>query len=153
MLATSYNASTDGRMVNQVKKAYNGFGQLTGEWQAHTGLVNRTTTSPVQYAYSEGVGGNHSRLTRMTYPAGYQLNYTYTGIDSAVNRPTSLAATRPNSTTAATLEAFKYLGAGTVIERSRPEVNMTLSMVNLSGTAGAVGDKYTGLVSAHHSHP
>jgi hypothetical protein len=62
-----------------------------------------------------------------------------------VNRPTSLAATRPNSTTAATLEAFKYLGAGTVIERSRPEVNMTLSMVNLSGTAGAVGDKYIGL--------
>jgi len=46
---------------------------------------------------------------------------------------------------AITLEAFKYLGAGTVVERSRPEVNVTLSMLNLSGTAGAAGDKYTGL--------
>jgi len=44
-----------------------------------------------------------------------------------------------------TLEAFKYLGAGTLIERSRPEVNVTLSMVSQSGGTGDAGDQYTGL--------
>jgi RHS repeat-associated protein len=62
-----------------------------------------------------------------------------------VSRPTSLSGQRANTTSAVTLEAFKYLGAGTVIERSRPEVNVTLSMVSLSGTTGDAGDKYTGL--------
>jgi RHS repeat-associated protein len=62
-----------------------------------------------------------------------------------VSRPTSLSGQRAGSTSAVTLEAFKYLGAGTVIERSRPEVNVTLSMVNFSNATGDAGDKYTGL--------
>jgi len=132
-------------VLNQVQRAYNGFGQLTSEWQAHTGLVNTGTAPSVTYTYSESSDGNHSRLRRLTYPAGYALNYVYAGIDAALNRPTSLGATKANTTTPVTLEAFKYLGAGTVVERSRPEVDVTLSMVNLSGTAGAAGDKYTGL--------
>ena len=89
--------------------------------------------------------GNHSRPARITYPDGYQVNYAYSGLDSAVSRPTSLSGLRANATTAVTFEAFKYLGAGTVIERSRPEVNISLSMVNFSGATGDAGDKYTGL--------
>jgi RHS repeat-associated protein len=142
---TSFDAPVGGTAVNQVTRAYNGFGQLTSEWQSHTGLVDAATTPRVQYAYSQGSGGNHSRLTRITYPDGYALNYTYSGIDSAVSRPTSLSGLRAGSTAAVTLEAFKYLGAGTVIERSRPEVNITLSMVNLAGATADAGDKYTGL--------
>ena len=142
---TSFDAPASGTAVNQVTRAYNGFGQLTSEWQSHTGLVDPATTPRVQYAYSQGSGGNHSRLTGITYPSGYQLNYTYSGIDAAVSRPTSLSGQSAGSTAAVTLEAFKYLGAGTVIERSRPEVNITLSMVNFSGTTGDAGDKYTGL--------
>ena len=119
---------------------------MTGEWQAHTGLAHLTAPPRVRYAYSEGVGGNHSRLTRITYPDGYQVNYAYdAGIDAAVSRPTSLSGQQAGSTTSVTLEAFKYLGAGTVIERSRPEVNVTLSMVNFSGATGNAGDTYTGL--------
>jgi RHS repeat-associated protein len=132
--------------VNQVTRAYSGFGQLTSEWQAHTGLVSTTATPRVQYAYSQASGGNHSRLTRTTYPSGYAVDYAYAaGIDSAVSRPTSLSGQRATTTASATLEAFKYLGAGTVIERSRPEVNVTLSMVNFSGARADAGDKYTGL--------
>jgi RHS repeat-associated protein len=132
--------------VNQVTRAYNGFGQLTSEWQAHTGLVSTATTPRVQYAYSQALGGNHSRLTRTTYPSGYAVDYAYAaGIDSAVSRPTSLSGQRANTTTPVTLEAFRYLGSGTVIERSRPEVNVTLSMVNFSGATADAGDKYTGL--------
>jgi RHS repeat-associated protein len=142
---TSFDAPNGSTAVNQVARAYNGFGQLTSEWQSHTGLVDAATTPRVQYAYSQGVGGNHSRLTQVTYPDGYQVNYAYSGLDSAVSRPTSLSGLRANAATAVTLEAFRYLGAGTVIERSRPEVNVTLSMVNFTGAIADAGDKYTGL--------
>jgi RHS repeat-associated protein len=142
---TSFDASSAGTVTNQVTRAYNGFGQMTSEWQSHNGLVDAATTPQVQYAYSQGVGGNHSRPTRITYPDGYQVNYAYSGIDSAVSRATSLSGLRANAATAVTLEAFKYLGAATVIERARPEVNITLSMANFSGATGDAGDKYTGL--------
>ena len=144
-------ASGAGNVSNQVAFGYNGFGQLGTEWQLHTPAAS-TPTPFVQYAFSEGVGGNHSRPTRTTYPSGYTVNYTYLGIDSAVSRPSSLTGQSAGSTASTTLEAFKYLGASTVIERSRPELKtglnndpITLSMVNFSGRPGDAGDKYTGL--------
>ena len=143
---TSFNAVTGGTATNQVARAYNGFGQLATEWQSHTGLVNPATTPRVQYAYSVGTSGNHSRLTGVTYPDGYAVAYTYSGIDDAVSRLTSLTGLpATGSTTPVTLEAFKYLGAGTVIERSRPEVNVALSMVSTTSSTGDAGDQYTGL--------
>jgi hypothetical protein len=55
-----------------VQDAYNGLGQLTGEYQSHSGAVNTSTTPQVQYGYSLMSGGaNHSRLTSLTYPNGY----------------------------------------------------------------------------------
>ena len=144
--ATSFNAATGGTATNQVARAYNGFGQLASEWQSHTGLVNQATTPRVQYAYSLGASGNHSRLTGVTYPDGYAVAYTYSGIDDAVSRLTSLTGLpATGSTTPVTLEAFKYLGTGTVIERSRPEVGVALSMVSQLGGTGDAGDQYTGL--------
>jgi RHS repeat-associated protein len=152
---TSFDAPTAGTALNQVARVYGGFGQLTGEWQAHTGLVDTATTPQVQYGFSQGTGGNHSRLTRITYPSGYAVDYAYAGIDAAVSRPTSLSGVYRGSTplppgavvdlASTTFETFKYLGAGTVIERSRPEVNVTLSMVNFSGATADAGDTYTGL--------
>jgi RHS repeat-associated protein len=142
---TSFAAPSSGTVLNQVTRTFNGFGQITSEWQAHTGLVDPATTPQIQYAYSEGSGGNHSRLTRITYPDGYQLTYAYTGLDSVVSRPTSLSGQSAGSAAAVTLEAFKYLGLGTVIERTRPEVNAALSMVSVTGATGDAGDKYTGL--------
>jgi YD repeat-containing protein len=65
---TSFDAPIAGTATNQVTRGYNGFGQLTSEWQSHTGLVDPATAPRVQYAYSQGVRGNHSRLTRITYP-------------------------------------------------------------------------------------
>jgi RHS repeat-associated protein len=82
----------------------------------------------------------------VTYPDGYAVSYTYSGIDDAVSRLTSLTGLpATGSTTPVTLEAFKYLGAGTLIERSRPEVDVALSMVSQSGSTGDAGDQYTGL--------
>lgn len=62
-LFTSRNDMGD--PVNQVKREYNGLGQLVKEFQAPLGVVDGTTKW-VQYDYSEMTGGvNHSRLTQM----------------------------------------------------------------------------------------
>jgi hypothetical protein len=50
-----------------VQRTFNGLGQMTGEYQSHSGTVNTGTTPQVQYAYTEMSGGlNNSRLTSMS---------------------------------------------------------------------------------------
>lgn len=91
-LFTAYDASSGGSIVNQVKQEFNGLGQVTSEWQSHSGAV--TGSSPrVQYVYSEMTGGvNHSRQTSMTYASGYAVNYNYaSGFDSNISRLSSLS--------------------------------------------------------------
>jgi RHS repeat-associated protein len=140
-LFTAYDASSGGSMVNQVKRDFNGLGQLTSEWQSHSGAV--TGSSPrVQYAYSEMAGGaNHSRLTGMTYASGYTFNYNYaSGLDANISRLSSL------SDASNTLEAYSYLGLGTVVKRAHSQPGVDLSYIKLSTeSVGDAGDQYTGL--------
>ena len=141
-LLTSYDAASGGNIVNQLQRNYNGLGQLTTEYQSHSGTVNTSTTPKVQYAYSEMSGGaNHSRLTSMTYPNGRIITYDYgTGLNANISR---LNAIKDGSTT---LEGFSYLGLGTVVERTHPQPGVDLSYVKLSTESTAdAGDQYTGL--------
>ena len=141
-LVTSYNAASIGTIVNQVQRAYNGLGQMTAEWQAHSGAVNTSTSPKVQYAYSEmPSGANHSRLTSITYPSGYVLTYNYSsGLNNNISRLSSL------SDSTGTLESYDYLGLGTVIRRAHPQPNVDLSYVKLAAeSVGDAGDQYTGL--------
>jgi RHS repeat-associated protein len=131
-------------VVNQVKREFNGLGQLTSEWQEHAGAV--TGSSPrVQYAYSAMAGGaNHSRLTAVTYPSGYVLTSTYStdfgGVDDRISRLSWV------SDPGGVLESYWYLGAGTVAIRNRPVLWAQLTYVKQSGEAdGDAGDQYTGL--------
>jgi RHS repeat-associated protein len=141
-LVTSYDAATGGSVVNQVRRAYNGLGQLTTEWQAHSGTVNTSTTPAVGYTYSEmPSGANHSRLTAVTYPSGYTVNSTYaSGLDASISRLSAL------TDTTGTLESYSYLGLGTVVVRSHPQPDLDLTYVKRTGeSAGDAGDQYTGL--------
>ncbi len=143
-LITSYDAASGGNVVNQVQQTFNGLGQLTGEYQSHSGAVVPGTTPEVQYTYTEMSGGqNNSRLVSMTYPSGYVLNYNYnTGLDSSISRLSSL------SDASNTLESYKYLGLGTVVERDHPQNNVNLSYIKQTGDPNAIndgGDQYTGL--------
>jgi hypothetical protein len=90
-----FDAASGSNIVNQVKRAYNGFGQLTREWQSHAGAVNTSTTPSVQYAYSEMSGGaNHSRLVSMTYPDGRVLSCnSASGLDESISRLSSISDT------------------------------------------------------------
>jgi RHS repeat-associated protein len=141
-LFTSYDAAVGGNVVNQVLRQFNGLGQLTREYQATGGAVNLSTTPKVQYAYSEMSGGaNHSRLTSMTYPSGYTVNFHYaSGLDDGISRLSSL------SDSSGTLESYDYLGLSTVVRRSHPQPGLDLSYIKLAAEAvGDAGDQYTGI--------
>jgi len=141
-LVTSYDAATGGSVVNQVRWGYNGLGQLTAEWQAHSGAVNTSTSPKVQYTYSEmPSGANHSRLTAVTYPSGYSVGYSYaSGLDASISRLSAL------TDTSGTLEAYTYLGLGTVVVRAHPQPDLDLTYLKQSGESdGDAGDQYTGL--------
>jgi YD repeat-containing protein len=139
-LLTSYADTAGTTIVNQVQRAFNGLGQLTQEWQSHSGAVNTSTTPSVQYAYTLMSGGqNNSRLTSITYPNGKVLNYNYaTGVDSTISRLSSI------SDNSGTLETLSYLGLGTVVKRAHPQPNVDLTYIT-SGGSGDGGDQYTGL--------
>ena len=143
-LVTSYDAPTAGNIVNQVQRAYNGLGQLTQEWQSHSGAVVIGTTPSVQYGYSLMAGGaNHSRLTSITYPNGKVLTYNYGttgGLNDVISRLASL------SDTSGTLESYDYLGLSTVVRRAHLQPGVDLTYIKQTGEAnGDAGDQYTGL--------
>jgi RHS repeat-associated protein len=144
---TSYDAASGGAAAvrNQVQRQYNAFGQVVREAQSHVGAVTPDTPA-VRYGFSGGAAGNHSRLTAVTYPDGRTLSTVYdAGLDAAASRPSRILGQAAGAGQAVVLEAFRYLGAGTVVERSHPEVNLTLTAINPTGAAAAAGDKYTGL--------
>ena len=139
---TSYGAVSGGSVVNQVGRVFNGFGQLTIELQSHTGAIDLASTPKVSYGYSLTNGGNHSRPTSLSYPDGFVVGYGYdSGIDNAISRLSRVT----EGSGGLTLESFHFLGLGTVVERARPQVGITLSLVSHDGSIGSAGDQYTGL--------
>ncbi len=138
---TTYADLIGNAHVNHVVREFNGFAQVIAEYQSHNGLVNTFVTPKVLYTYSEMNGGNHSRITSMTYPNGRTIDYNYAaGIDDTISRLTSI------SDASAVLEVYTYLGHNTVVERKHPQPNVDLSYIKLSGESnGDGGDKYSGL--------
>ncbi|MDR3618225.1 MAG: RHS repeat-associated core domain-containing protein [Paludisphaera borealis] len=146
-LFTSYNAAAAGAVVNQVFDQFNGFGQLTAEYQDHAAAVNTSTSPKVQYAYSTPSSTqNYSRLTTTTYPNGRVVGYVYdAGIDATVSRLSSIA---DGGAAGTVLESYKYLGLGTIVERAQPGAKLKLTYVRQAGDAAANGDggdQYTGV--------
>ena len=76
----------------------------------------------------------------MTYPNGRVLNYNYNaGLDSSISRLSSI------SDNSGTLESYKYLGLGTVVERDHPQTGVNETFISPSGGTGDAGDTITGL--------
>ena len=96
--------------VNQDQDQYNGFGQLTAEYQSASGPVDTSSTPEVQYGYSSALLG--SRLTSMTYPNGRVIYYGYDGnaLDNALGRVDYLADSDGTH-----LADYTYLGLNAIV--------------------------------------
>jgi RHS repeat-associated protein len=138
---TSYADTAGTQIINQVEQTYNGLGQLSGEYQSHSGAVVPGTTPRVQYQYNEMSNGeNNSRLESMTYPNGRVVNYNYNaGLDDSISRISSLADS------SGVLESNAYLGLKTVVQRAHPQTGINLTYISPNGSNGSAGDQYTGL--------
>jgi len=96
---TSYDAASEGDVINEVKLDYNEFDQVATEYQAHRGEVDDETpgVSPnVQYSYTNG-SNNHARLTGITYPNERVLHHEYSsGDDDNLSRVSYLSDANAN---------------------------------------------------------
>ncbi|HXE53178.1 MAG TPA: LamG-like jellyroll fold domain-containing protein [Tepidisphaeraceae bacterium] len=137
---TSYSDASGISIVNQVEDLYNGFGQLTTEYQEHSGQVNTSTTPKVQYAYS--TGDNNSRLTTLTYPGGRVEVYTYAdALNNAISRIDGIDDGAANH-----LRIYQFLGLSTAVAFDGNNVSLTY-LREFGDTRASTdgGDEYTGI--------
>jgi len=92
-------------------RKYNAFGQVTSEYQEHSGAVNTSTTLKVGYAYATGAS-NHVRRTQTVYPNGRILHSGYdSGLDDVLCRVSYLADDNGSGSPGQHLAEYDYLGA------------------------------------------
>lgn len=117
---TSYNNATvgSGTVVNDVKYVYNGFGQLTTEYQSHSGAVNTSTSPKVQYAYANGSSG-YARRNSMASPDSTQISYGYGSAGAASDVLNRIEQITNGSTV---LAGYSFLGANKPVITTYPEV-------------------------------
>ncbi|MCA8991914.1 MAG: hypothetical protein KDA88_08040 [Planctomycetaceae bacterium] len=140
---TSWDNSTvgSGNVLNEVKFAYNEFGQSITAWQAHAGAVDTMTTPKVQYEFVDGTG-NTIRPTKLTYPNSRYLSYYY-GTDDSINESASRVEYFYDSDGGATRFAeYSYLGRRTVAVQASPEPGIENTLL---GDLTPDGDIYTAL--------
>ena len=68
-----------GDVVDQLENAYDGWGNLSQQWQAQTGAVDTSTTPSVQYTYADGAVSGvaaYMRLAGVTDPTNTELSAT-----------------------------------------------------------------------------
>ncbi len=137
---TSYSDPKGKQIANQVVRTFNNLGELTNEYQSHSGQVNLGSTLKVGYTYADpGTGNNGARQTGMVYPNGRTLTFNYaSGTDNNISRLTSI------SEGLNTLESYQYLGLSTVVVRAHPMSGVDLTYVKPSGDTSTT-EKYTGL--------
>jgi RHS repeat-associated protein len=142
---TSYEDAGMTAVVNEVQYAYNGFGQVVFDYQAHGGAVNTGTTPKVGYEYADGTG-NTIRAKVLVYPNTRRLHATYGAggsIDDLLDRVQEL---HEDIDTGTVLARYTKRGVNStvVVEYPEPAVEMTYIKQG-SEPDGDAGDQYTGL--------
>jgi RHS repeat-associated protein len=150
VLVNGQYVGEEGNEANQVEYAYDGWGNVSKESEAHSGVVTGATPS-VQYSYADGAGANHKaaflRLADVIYPTtsrkiGYNYGENASATDYIMSRLTSLFddtdADGLLDTGTETVEAsYKYMGLGTVVEEKYDVAGIRLTYLT--------GDSVTGL--------
>jgi len=134
---TSYDGPTARQtsdIVNQVFDEYDGWGNLTAEWQSHAPGVEVDTNSPatVQYEYDDGAGtGGVARFLRLAdtiYPNGQDVQYQYgdpqtDAIDYIMSRLISISDSESGVTDA----SYKYLGQNQIVAETYDQAGVSLN--------------------------
>lgn len=140
---TSYDRASAGTIVNQVRMAYNSFGQLVAEYQSHDGPVNMNVTPSIGYGYADG-SSNTIRATTVKYPSGRMkyLNYGPSGsVDDMASRVAAIG-----DQDAAEIVQYAYLGGSFFVETKYVEPGIQSTLIGSeSGDDPDTGEIYRGL--------
>ncbi len=133
----------EGSVVNEVQYAYDSWGNLIEEWQSHDGAVDTQNTPAVQYTYQDGASGStakYVRLAEVIYPNGRAVGYDYGtagAVDAIMSRLSSIFDDANSNGTLDTGEtvdaAYKYLGAGQIVEEDYQQASVKLSYLDSNG--------------------
>ncbi len=141
---TSYSHPTSGSIVNQVKRAYDPFGQLKEDAQAHTGTVN-TSTPKVGYIHENGTG-NTARLKDIVYPNGRTIRLGYGAAGGIDDRLSRIEKVNDATGTPWDVAAYTYIGADTSVISAYPQPGVELTYIKQGEEDdGPAGDPYAGL--------
>ncbi len=141
---TSYSHPTAGSIVNQVKRAYDPFGQLKEDAQAHAGAAN-TGTPKVSYAHENGTG-NSARLKDIVYPNGRTIRLGYGAAGGIDDRLSRIEKVNDATGTPWEIAAYSYIGANTSVISAYPQPGVELIYIKQGEEAdGPAGDPYAGL--------
>ena len=148
---SSYDATTSGNIVNQVKQTYDGWGNVIKSQQSHSGAVASGTLA-IEYVYGDAGTGSGSakyvRLEKMKYPSGREVNFGYgtvTTIDFALSRIKTISETGmslPHST-------YNFIGASRLISEDRAN-GVSKGYDDISTTNNIDGLDRFGRVTALH---
>jgi RHS repeat-associated protein len=127
---TSYSAATGGTVANDIFYQYNGFQQLTAEYQSHSGAVNTSSTPAVQYSYADG-SQNTVRLTEITYPSGNGPSYEYAGPNSDGDMLSRVTQIMDSS---GPVVDYVYLGLKTIVQVEYPDPGIRYDLAFGSGS-------------------
>ncbi len=135
LTTSSYDAGSGGNVVNQVEFAYNSWGLVGETKQEHDGAVDGSTPSIV-YTFDDGAASGEAkyvRLAEVDYPGGEDVFYIYpsSGIGDALSRVEAIA---DNSAGTTRFAQYTYLGAGTIVTISHPQV--TYGLILSYGSSG-----------------
>ncbi len=105
---TSHDALSGDSVLNEVAYAYDDFGQLSEDAQAHDGEVDGSNP-PGALRLCGRIGGQHGRRTSMTYPDGRVIDYLYGDTESLDNHLSRIGALKVNGESQ-DLVTYSYVG-------------------------------------------
>ena len=141
--------SGEGQVVNEVARRYNGFGQLTAEYQSHDGPFSGAGTPVVAYRYADG-SERHIRRLATVYPGGRELGFYYGAAGSDDDKLGRVGELRENHAAGTpALARYTRRGLSATMRVEYPQCGggtpLELTYIKQAGEPnGPAGDQYTG---------
>lgn len=147
----SWNAAEAGQgaVVNEVMLRYNGFGQLTHDYQEHGGAVATASSPVVSYDYADG-SNRHIRRLATHYPGGREIAYHYGASGSSDAALGRIHEIRDETTSPGEVMArYTRRGLSATMRIEYPQAGpanpLELTYIKQAGEPnGPAGDQYTG---------
>ncbi len=144
-IVASYDDATPGQgtVINEVGKAYDGFGQEIEDAQEHDGAVDGSTPK-VGYGHANGSSGNTARRESITYPNGRVVNLAYGAVDSIEDLFSLVKSVAIQGESGNKVE-YARVGLARFVEIAYPQPGVRMSMLRPGGgSEGDSGDPYDG---------